>query len=125
MSLSISRPITNSANSTAQTLTTTNNGNQYINGNNKTDIKSVGYEPSNETVEENFFFLSEKLKQQQQLEKLTEIIKMSDNNKQCRDRLGFWGLSSDSETSGNISGLERLRNAHFNKVSQKNNNKKI
>lgn len=39
---------------------------------------------------------------------------MSEN----RDRLGLWGTETvDSEVAGNISGLQRLRLARFNKVS--------
>lgn len=35
----------------------------------------------------------------------------------ARDRLGLWGLSGDSEISGNVSGLDRLRLKKYNKVS--------
>lgn len=37
--------------------------------------------------------------------------------KNIRDRLGLWGTVSESEVAGNVSGLERLRSARFNKVS--------
>lgn len=37
--------------------------------------------------------------------------------KNIRDRLGLWGTLSESEVAGNVSGLERLRSARFNKVS--------
>lgn len=47
--------------------------------------------------------------------KITEINKMSDSS-DCRDRLGLWGMSSDSEVPGTVSGLDRLRNGRYNKV---------
>lgn len=47
--------------------------------------------------------------------KITEINKMSDSS-DCRDRLGLWGLSGDSEVPGAVSGLDRLRNGRYNKV---------
>lgn len=40
---------------------------------------------------------------------------MDSNN---RDRLGQWGTVSDAETPGNISGLDRIRNGRYNKVSE-------
>lgn len=36
--------------------------------------------------------------------------------KNIRDRLGLWGTVSESEVAGNVTGLERLRSARFNKV---------
>lgn len=36
--------------------------------------------------------------------------------KNIRDRLGLWGTVSDSEVAGNVTGLDRLRHARFNKV---------
>lgn len=36
--------------------------------------------------------------------------------KNIRDRLGLWGTISESEVAGNVSGLERLRSARYNKV---------
>lgn len=47
--------------------------------------------------------------------KNTEINKMSDSS-DCRDRLGLWGMSGDSEVPGTVSGLDRLRNGRYNKV---------
>lgn len=43
-------------------------------------------------------------------------IKMSDTQSNIRDRLGLWG-TSDSEVAGNVSGLDRLKNARYNKVN--------
>lgn len=34
---------------------------------------------------------------------------------EARDKLGLWGLSADSETPGNISGLQRFRSKRYNK----------
>lgn len=36
--------------------------------------------------------------------------------KNIRDRLGLWGTVSDAEVAGNVTGLDRLRQARFNKV---------
>lgn len=45
-----------------------------------------------------------------------KINKKMDNSN--RDRLGQWGTISDSETPGNLSGLERIRNGRYNKVRE-------
>lgn len=43
-------------------------------------------------------------------------VEMSDTEKNIRDRLGLWGLSSESEVPGSISGLNRLKTGRYSKV---------
>lgn len=48
----------------------------------------------------------------------TQATTMSDDLcKNLRDRLGLWGTTADSEVAGNVTGLERLQSARFNKVN--------
>lgn len=46
----------------------------------------------------------------------TSANTMSDSEKNVRDRLGLWGLANDTEVAGAVSGLERFKNARYNKV---------
>lgn len=46
------------------------------------------------------------------------LLKNPNREKMSSDRLGQWPTESDSETPGNLSGLDRLRNGRFNKVRQ-------
>lgn len=41
---------------------------------------------------------------------------MSDTEKNIRDRLGLWGLCSESEVPGSLSGLNRLKSGRYSKV---------
>lgn len=46
------------------------------------------------------------------------LKKPNRREKMSSDRLGQWPVESDSEIAGNLSGLDRLRNGRFNKVSE-------
>lgn len=47
------------------------------------------------------------------------LKKSSSASNKMSDRLGQWPTESDSEIAGNLSGLDRLRNGRYNKVSGK------
>lgn len=47
------------------------------------------------------------------------IAIMSDTEKSVRDRLGLWGIGgSDAEVPGNVSGIQRIKQSRYNKVSK-------
>lgn len=44
---------------------------------------------------------------------------MSDTEKCVRDRLGLWGIGgNDAEVPGNVTGLQRIKQSRYNKVSK-------
>lgn len=87
----------------------------YVNGHNKYSQRrtpgTVQHAPSNNTAAHH-----NKKSADSQPNSDTMSSELSKN---LRDRLGLWGTTSDSEVAGNVSGLERLRSARFNKVSYK------
>lgn len=121
---------------TGHTTTTTDNNKEY------THTKENGYQYGDVDIKANSFTSKRLNGEQQQLssagtckeknnkssgvlssdlcicKNLYTLKNTKMDNSNNRDRIGQWGTVSDSETPGNLSGLDRMRNGRYNKVRE-------